>query len=179
MIKHDPEILALGQVFESLKGLNKAEISRIIRWAGDRFSREEYVPAPVSDVETEMVAPADEDIEERGKATKKDLTDYESIADLFAAANLKRATAKIILMAAYMQERLNFKEMTSQDITNRLKRVDKSIRNVSVSISNILLKKPPVMIAIKKEGDAMQGRRKFRVTNEGVALARKYLEDAQ
>ncbi len=102
--------------------------------------------------------------------------------DLFAEANVKKVSDKILLMAAYLQERLNFKEISSYDINFRLKRIGHGVQNISSSINGILKRKQreaPLMMELKKEGASKQARRKFRVTDDGLKKARSFLKSSK
>jgi hypothetical protein len=190
----DYEIVALSQVFDSLKHLNKAQVSRVVHWVKDRFGLEEgpvtyeILPAmPIERVDTipdenvsreNNTGPAMEEQAPKEKsAGKKDIKDYESISDLFADANAGKVSAKVLLMAAYLQERLILKEISSREISSRLKRIFPSIKHTSGIIANILKKNPPLLISSGKEGNTKQARKKFHVTELGLDEARKYLKN--
>ena len=78
-------------------------------------------------------------------------------------------------MAAYLQERHNFKEITTYDINFRLKRIKHGVTNISSLINGILKRKPQLLDEIKKEGQTKHARRKFRVTEEGLKVVKNYL----
>jgi len=199
-MSQDPEISAMSQTFEALKGLRRDQIRRIIHWIKDRFGLVEYripvetapaaapvpigEPGPAVEVVPEVVP--EPTVTEGPPAEpaakipqKKDLIDYDTVLDLFAESNVKKVSSRILLMAAYLQERHNFKEITSYDINFRLKRIGHGIQNISSSINGILKRKPQLMIELKKEGASKQARRKFKVTHEGLKAARNLLKGSK
>jgi hypothetical protein len=100
---------------------------------------------------------------------------YKSIETLFLSSNTKTVGSKVLLAAAYLQEKLNFEEISSFDVNSRLKKMGYGVSNISNTLNTLIKKDPPLMIQTKKEGDSKQAKRKFRVTEEGLQEARTYL----
>jgi len=170
---YDPELQAMSQVFEALKSLNNGQQRRIIHWVRDRLSSPEpeiIQPAPAPEAET--IKPEPEIIQ----VDKKDLTRFDTVLDLFAESNVKKATSKILLMAAFLQERHNYHEFSSYDVNFRLKRIGHGVTNISSLINGILNKKPALMMQLDSENHSKQARRKFKVTAEGIKVAKSYLK---
>jgi hypothetical protein len=196
-MSQDPEIIAMSETFEALKHLSTDQIRRIIHWIKDRFGLVEgkapaepivSISEPVTAREEEVIPEAVPEpiVKEEPPAPKppqkKDIIDYDTVLDLFAEANVKKVSDKILLMAAYLQERLNFKEISSYDINFRLKRIGHGVQNISSSINGILKRKQreaPLMMELKKEGASKQARRKFKVTDEGLKKARTFLKNSK
>lgn len=181
----DPELNAMSHMFEIIKNLDKNQIMRIVRWAGDRFvaaaaEKQQQVQEKTTGEETETrVEPVIEKAMETAAKPpgKKDIKDYDTVLDLFSESNVKKVTARILLMAAYLQERHNYKEISSYDINFRLKRINHGVPNISSLINGILKKKPPLMVQLDEEVRRKQSRRKFKVTEAGVNAARRYLKN--
>jgi hypothetical protein len=127
---------------------------------------EEPTPAPNEIKEVDIVSDP-----LKGLGLKR----YRSIETLFLSSNVKTVPSKILLAAAYLQEKLNFEEISSFDINSRLKKMGYGVPNISSSLNSLLNKKPPLMVQIRKAGDSKQAKRKFKVTEEGLQLARTYL----
>ncbi len=200
---HDQEISALSNVYETLKGLNNDQIKRIIDWVTSKFSLDKpeafeaiksaaaVSPQPVPE---ETAEPVVEPVRKRrgrkpGKAVPgieasqpvatgiKGFMRYDSLEEIFSAATAKRLGAKILLAAAYLQEKENFKELSSYDVSSRLKKIGEEIKNASVAINGLMGKKPPLLIQTGTLGVGLKSRRKFRVTEEGLKVARKYINE--
>jgi hypothetical protein len=200
---HDQEINALSNVFETLKGLNNDQIKRIIDWVNSKFNldkpeafiavtREAAVsPRPSRE---EAAEPFVEPVKKRrGRKPKtavpgieasqpvasgiKGFMKYDSLKEIFSASTAKRIGAKILLAAAYLQEKENFKELSSYDVSSRLKKIGEDIKNASVAINGLMSKKPPLLIQTGTLGFGLKSRRKFRVTEAGLKVARKYINE--
>lgn len=189
----DNELIAMNYVYESFKGLDNGQRMRIIDWVIARFglTEEDKFKAPVSDTvitplaETPSLssspAPAAVSVPEAGapssatEITRREIKDYDKVIDLFSDANAKKVSQKIVLMTAFLQERLNFAEVSSYDVNSRLKRIKQGVANVTSSINGVLKKSPPLLEVSDPKGDANSRRRKFRLTEQGLDYARSML----
>jgi hypothetical protein len=139
---------------------------------------------PTEEAETPEEETADEeeisDIEPEDDSTTDPLKGlglkrYKSIETLFLSSNIKTVASKILLAAAYLQEKMGYDEISSFDINSRLKKMGYGVSNISNSLNTLLKKEPPLMIQTRKDGDSKQAKRKFQVTEEGLKVARTYL----
>ena len=203
----DREISALSNVYESLKGLNNAQVKRIIDWVTSKFALDKHPdlkaverevgpspepgPAPVGAAEA-AVKPVKK---RRGRPpAKAKLTaaaeqphtaalgipvfmQYDTFEDLFFASNANTITAKILLAAAYLQEKKNIKEFGSSDLNAMMKKIGQVVQNISASINVLLMKKPPLLRKAGKPGAKKHARRAYNVTEEGLRIARNYIND--
>lgn len=175
---YDPELHAMSLVFDALKNLDNGQRRRIIQWVKDRLQTDieettttaQQAVAPATTAAT--LAPA---AEAPRIPTKKDLAHFETAMDLFAESSAKKSTSKVLLMAAYLQERHNYKEISSYDINFRLKRIGHGVTNISSLINGILKRVPHLLVQVDAENLPKQARRKFRVTVEGLNVARSFL----
>ena len=182
-MNRDPEIDALSQVYDSLIGLNHAQIRRIIAWCSSRFGLLEEKPT-VEATEPEMEAPV-----EPAEASEKPVEiepeqieptgfmKFNTVKDLFFASDVRNVTSKILLVAAFLHEKDNSKEFSSYEINTRLKQVGDGVQNITNSINKLLDKEPPLLMQTEKMGDTKQAKRKFRITEEGLRIAKNYLID--
>jgi hypothetical protein len=200
---HDEEINALSNVYESLKGLNNRQVKRIIDWVTSKFNldKPEAIRAvtPEAAVSPQPVPqePAEAFVEpvrkrrgrKPGKAMPgvevsqpvvsgiKGFMKYDALEEIFSASTVKRIGQKILLTAAYLQEKENFKELSSYDVSSRLKKIGKDIKNASVAINGLMSKKPPLLIQTGTLGVGLKSRRIFRVTEEGLKVAKTYINE--
>lgn len=100
---------------------------------------------------------------------------YGSIETLFLSSSVNTVSSKILLCAAYLQEKLNIEELSSYDINSRLKKLGYGVSNISNSLNTLIKKDPPLVIQTRKIGDSKQAKRRFKVTEEGLRIARTYL----
>jgi hypothetical protein len=205
----DHEINALSNVYEALKGLNNAQIKRIIDWAASKFELDsrpglKAVEAVEREVEpSPPLAPVDPaetavkpEKKRRGRppvkmkpTIEKPVTQpaaavgitgfmkFDSLQEIFLASTVKTTGAKILLASAYLQETENFKELSSYDITSRMKNIGQTLKNASIAVKSLMLKKPPMLIQTGTFGYSKQSRKKFRVTEEGLRIARNYINE--
>ncbi len=103
---------------------------------------------------------------------------YKNIENLFLAAEIKSVGSRVLLAAAYLQEKNDYEEMSSYDINSRLKKLGYGVSNITTAINTLLNKKTPLMMQTKKEGTSKQAKRKFKVTEEGLDLAKTFLRSA-
>jgi hypothetical protein len=198
---HDPEIKALSNVYEVLKGFNNDQIKRIINWVTGKFELDEHPdlktgerevdlsPQPVQPGAVEPVKkrrgrkpgqarPMVEETQVQPAASVlKGFMKYDSLKEILNASITKRTGAKMLLAAAYLQEKENLKELSSYDISSRLKKIGEEIKHPSATINSLLGKKPPPLLQTGKHGTSVKSRRIFRVTEEGLRTAKKYIDE--
>ena len=102
---------------------------------------------------------------------------YDSLQEIFNASTSKRPGAKMLLVAAYLQEKENLKELSSYDISSRLKKIGEEVNHPSAAINSLISKKPPLLLQTGTHGSSVKSRRKFRVTEEGLRTAKKYINE--
>lgn len=175
-MNQESDIDALNKVSEALENLDSQERIRIIAWLIDRFDLTalpaEYI-TETQQIDITENKPKPEEIVRRYR--KKKIIDYDTALDLFAEAKIKRASDKVLLMAAFLQERLNFKEIAAHDISFRLKRIKHSVSNVSSLLSGLLQQEPPVMVEIPTENQSKYYKKKVKVTEIGLKLASRLI----
>lgn len=130
---------------------------------------------PAADiVETEEPKPKPAAVKTK-RSGRKIFSEFESIEDLFLRVNAKKVSHRILLVAAYLQEKGNLDEVSSLDINSQLKKLGYGISNITTLINGLLKKVPPQIIVTKKEGDTKQSRRKFKVTEKGFKDAQGFI----
>lgn len=190
----DPELSAMNQVLEVFNYLGHVERIRVIDWVRARFHlREgaaveeaappEEIPAPPK--EAEPVPPAPPTEPEVTKAKPEALkiepeagevfAEFETIDDLFLRSSAKKVSHRILLVAAYLQEKKNLEEIASLEINNELKRLGYGVTNITTLINGLIKKIPPPMIVTRKDGATKQSRRKFKVTERGFEDVKKFI----
>jgi hypothetical protein len=223
----DSEINALNNVYEAIKGLNNAQIKRILVWVKDKFDldKQPYIksvereaapspgpgPLPVSSTVEVASAPEKKRRGRRpGKAKANDapvkkrrgrrqsrikpveekpepqpaaapgltgFIKYDNFEELLLFSTAYNNTAKILLAAAYLQEKKNLKEFGSYDISSLFKSIGEEVGQPSTALNNLMSKEPPLVIQTGTQGPGLKSRRKFRVTEEGLRIARNYINE--
>jgi len=190
----DPEISAMNEALDALKNLDNGQRKRVVDWITARYRLTEVskFQTPEEEKQTEAVEifqPVEKSVgRKRGRKPgaqkgrpaaldKTDIKNYETVLDLFSEANVKKVGPKILLMSAYLQEKLKFEEISSFDINSRLKRIKHGVTNISTAINGLMKKEPQLLVEVEKPGeDGKSPRRKFRVTEEGLKLAETFLK---
>lgn len=193
---HDPEILALNRIYEALKNLDNNKVFRIVQWLKDRLDLDEessgqpMLPASEeSPVEAKALRKSNNtspsgalEVDSSNNPEKKktlSLSDFKTEKELFAAVSPKRPRHKILLLAAYLQECKNTKDITSEELNARLRQLDIKVNNISKLITNLILQDPPEFVLVKKSGLSRQSRRRVQVTEEGLKNATSFLRKAK
>jgi hypothetical protein len=197
----DNEINALNEVYETLKGLDNAQIKRILVWVEDKFDLENqpYLKADERESAPSPVIPAPEASavkKRRGRppAKKEPVVEepvqqldesstiqrfqkYDNFEDLLLFSTAKTNIAKILLAGAYLQVEKNFKEFGSYDISSLFKEIGEKIGPPSQSLYYLMSKKPPLVFQTGSQGPGLKARRNFRVTEEGLRIAGNYIKE--
>ncbi len=96
-----------------------------------------------------------------------DLISY-SIHGLFERVKTKTDVARVLLVAAYLQEKYNGEELGSRQINKELKSIGRGIKNITQAINSLLKKDPALLIMTRKTTDSQQGKKKYVVTDLGM-----------
>jgi hypothetical protein len=102
---------------------------------------------------------------------------YDNFEDLLLFSTAHNNTAKILLAAAYLQEKENLKEFSSYDISHLFKSIGEEVSQSSAVLSSLLGKNPPLLVQTGTQGTGEKSRRNFRVTEEGLRIARNYIKE--
>lgn len=189
----DPEISAMNEALDALKNLDNGQRKRVVDWITARYRLNELskFQAPMEEKMSdavEIIQPVEVPaITKKGRKPRakkagstpdeKDITNYETVLDLFSESNVKKVSQKILLMSAYLQEKLKFEEISSFDINSRLKRIKHGVTNISSAINGLVKKKPQLLAVVEKPGEEdSPSRRKFKVTEEGLKMVKTFLK---
>jgi len=104
-----------------------------------------------------------------------DFSKYETFEELFLFSNTKSLISKVLLTAAYLQEKEKIKELSSNEISSALKSLGEDITNPSQTIKSLIEKNPP-LLTLTESRAGKHSRKKFTVTNAGLEIARGYIK---
>ena len=161
-MEFDPEIKAMNDVYAALKDLEDAARKRIIEWASERFSL------------TKSKTKEDPKIKESPMNEIK-LSSFPSVAEVFAKTNPKKEAEKVLIVGAYLQEVKGTPELTGREINKELNHLGHGVGNITVAITSLINRRPQLMIQTRKEGTTQQAQKKYKVTTEGFAVAKKMI----
>ena len=155
----DLELEAMGAIKGALSKLDETAQRRVLRWAGDRFG--------ISS--------------QGGKGSRNLIGDdnnekaLETIADLYHAASPKTDGEKALVVAYWSQEIQGEKEFTSQAVNAELKGLGHGVANITSALSDLMAKKPYMVIQTHKSGTSQQARKKYKITDAGIRRVKEML----
>lgn len=155
----DSEIEALSKVAAALDGLDDAAVVRIMSWVASKFKVQP--PAPK--------VPAKPDGAEDASA------DYRTFPDFYDAANPKTENEKVLVGAYWLQSSESREEWDSQSVNTMLKNLGHPISNITRTLDRLQSHKPRLAMQTQKTGKARQARKTYKLTVEGVKIAKKML----
>ena len=111
------------------------------------------------------------------KTPPQELKDFDSTEELFKYVKPRKLSEKVLLILGYLREKHNFQETTSNEITTRLKKVEKNIKYISSTVNNLIRFKSNMITATKKN-DVKQTRKKIMLTDEGLEYVKKIVSNS-
>lgn len=156
----DPEIKALEESYYMLSALSPEARKRILLWLANKFN------ISLSDLMSETTEKQAEK-----KTTQPPLIDFSQYREfhaVFSIANPRTEAEKVLLAAAYLQEKNKTEELTGRSINNVLKRLGHGVKNITSTINLLIDRKPRLMMLTKKEGSQPQSQKRYKVTIEGL-----------
>jgi hypothetical protein len=173
---NDPEIKAMNDAYEAVKDLDLEAKARVLAWLSKRCG------APVSAAKagdaTTKSGQLDEAAESRAGSGGQ-IASFDSVADLFAACSPKTDGDKSLLVAVFLQEKMGQKELTGYEINKQLNHLGHGVKNITMSIQQLIDRKPQLMIQTKKEGTTKQAKKKYKVTAEGIKAVKQMLRPTE
>ena len=172
----DPEIEAIAKSYEVIKDLDPASKKRVISWLVNKF---QYT---VDDAHhTNMHAGGSGMMNagnnaEAAKVLPEDLTGFETAEALYTSLFTKTEPEKVLVVAAYLQEKEGLSELGGRRINSELKKIGEGVKNITAAISSLTKKTPPLMTQSKKEGSSPQAKKQYQVTADGIEKVNQALK---
>ncbi len=159
--QQDKEIQSMLNAYNELKDLSEEEKIRALSWLTSKLGLNGKVKQNINYKPLET--------------SNNNFSSFDSVVDLFAAANVQKDQEKVLLAAAYLQLKQNLTDITSLEINKELKNMGHKVGNITATISGLINKSPQLMIQTRKEGKSMQAQKKYKVTTEGINTAKTFL----
>jgi hypothetical protein len=168
----------MGTIEAALAGLEAAAVSRVLRWAFERF--EVAAPSTVPrDRETPGDAKeSDKSQKQRDEGEKGDVTQvgsFGSLAEFYDAASPSDDKEKALVVCYWRQFTDGVSEIDAQSVSTALKHLGHALGNVTRTFDQLKAEKPASIVQLKKEGTSRQARKKFKVTSEGKKRVERML----
>lgn len=188
----DLELDVMVKSYQLIKSLDTDERGRVLRWLIGKFDQQQSVGSFVQK-KNETGDPSyymDDDqasslhVKRNGssktvasthiEAISTDIVNY-SIHGLFDRIQTKTDVARVLLVAAYLQERGQGEELGSRPINKELKSVKRGIKNITQAINSLLNKDPQLLVMTRKTTTSQQGKKKYKVTDLGISKVKEAL----
>jgi hypothetical protein len=151
--EHDrkDELAAMHTVAAALENLRDDRSRwRVLRWVLDHF------PAPADDAR-------------EGPA-------FDTLADLFAAAEPQRERDKALVSAYWFQRQSPAGSFTAQEINKGLKDLGHRVINITGALGDLAERSPRLVAQMEKSGKARQARKTYRLTPAGTEAVKGMLK---
>lgn len=169
----DPELKAMQLAYTAIKDLDIEAQQRVVNWLGSKLSLNTN---PTVSVSSTNIGGAG--AKESGSVVNGDLhlTNFGHVAELFAHTAPKTDVEKALVVGAYLQETQGLFELTGRLINDELKHLGHGASNITATITQLITRKPNLMIQTRKEGKSQQAQKKYRVTTEGLKLVMEMIK---
>ncbi|MHB8107358.1 MAG: hypothetical protein ACYDH4_08015 [Candidatus Cryosericum sp.] len=163
------ELTAMQAIANALSPLEPNARRRVMIWINDRFELGQLpMPRlPKSAANTSVVG--DPSVQN---------ADAESIATLFDRASPSSDAEKVLLVAYWMQE-ISHESVTAVRVNKALKDLGHQVGHINRVFTGLIEQKPSLIMQTHRSGKTKQGRRTYKVTNEGIKRARAMLGSGQ
>jgi len=155
------ELEAMKAIAGSLTGLDQEAVSRVLRWASERFlGRKTEVTPPLPPP----------------KFGAADGAEFKHLADLFAAARPKTDARKALVVGYWHQYVMGEQDFDTQTINNELKDLGYGILNITRAFDALKQSVPALAAQIKKGGTTKQARKRMKITDQGKRTVEQMLK---
>ncbi|MEL6110893.1 MAG: hypothetical protein AAFU85_33215 [Planctomycetota bacterium] len=166
------EIDAMKAVATALQGLDDDAIARIVRWQIDQYGVEIGGVRPKRKAGGNAGGGIGGTFEEIDAETP---SDFESAAELMAAAKPSTDVEKVLVTAYWFQVMQNQSDLESQSINTELKHQGHGVKNITTAFDGLMSQKPQLAIQLRKSGTSRQARKKYKLTTEGIQKVRRMI----
>lgn len=157
----DPEIKAMSDVSVALSGLDPEAISRVLKWAVDRY-QVKGVTAAVSAAEERRSDPTDN-------------RQFEDLPSLYDAANPQSGPDRALVVAYWLQVIQNQPDFDGFSVNRELKHLGHPSTNITRDLDGLIDRKPRLVMQVRKSGSSKQARKRYKVTVEGARAVERML----
>jgi hypothetical protein len=165
----DLEIEAMGKVSKALGVLEEEARGRVIRWAAERYGVT-LGAAPRKQVGGGEGNPGGEDIDdgdENEEQAHDESPDWEHFAELYDATGASTHPEGMLVAAYWVQVLKGQGSFGSLELNKLLKDLGHGVTGTAKVMSNLIAKKPALILQLKKSGKSQQARKTYRLTDAG------------
>lgn len=175
----DVEIEAMGKVSRALGGLDDETRGRVIRWAAERYGvtlssapRRRILGGEGIPGAEQIDGEDDEALEESADGDKPDWGHFAELYDATGASTHPEG----MLVAAYWVQILQGRgSFGSYELNKLLKDLGHGVTGTAKVMSNLIAKKPALILQLKKSGKSRQARKTYKLTDAGRKVVEQML----
>lgn len=151
---YEQELAAMKTVATAIESLRDDRARwRVLRWTMDHF-------------------PASAKNDEAGRGERA----FDTLADLFAAAEPRREREKALVSAYWFQRQAPSASFTAQEINKGLKHLGHRVVNITGALGDLAEHSPRLVSQLQKSGRTRQSRKTYRVTPAGIEAVKLMLK---
>lgn len=166
----DLEIEAMGKVSGALGGLEEEARGRVIRWAAERYGISLGAAPSKSGGGrggNPRVEYADDDEDEIEGEAHDESPEWEHFAELYDATGASTHPEGMLVAAYWVQVLKGQGSFASLELNKLLKDLGHGVTGTATVMSNLIAKKPALILQLKKSGKSQQARKTYRLTDAG------------
>lgn len=168
----DPEIEAMATLSSALEALDDQARARILRWASDKFGIGNVAAVKIKNSGD---FPTDDEDPQETDESEGNNDSFDSFAEFFAEAAPSNESEKVLVAGYWFQVKEGQSDLTSAQLNKELKNLGHSITNINQKFDTLMAAKPQLAIQLKKSGSAKQARKKYKITQAGIAKTEELL----
>ncbi len=158
----DPELEAMGVVYEALAGLDDEARGRVVAWAVGKFDVAE--PARPAGAGPPSVA-----------GTSHEVPRFADVADLVHAAQPQGGPEHALAVAYWIQRVEGHDGWAGAQINDQLKNLGHPQTNITATLSRLIKRKPSLVVQTAKTGRSQQARKTYKLTAAGLRVVEQML----
>jgi hypothetical protein len=163
------EFDAIQSVYKALEPLDAEGRQRVINYIVSLLGLDSIVSEP-----EELQVDATQSTNQNVVGLK-----FDSLADLYDAANPTTNAEKALVVASWLQESIGHDSFSSQAINTELKHLGHGIANITNALEQLKEMKPAHIQQLRKSGSSQQARKTYKVTLAGIRAVKTMVEKTQ
>ena len=148
------EIQAMATIEEAFAPLEGEARRRVLSWAVSRYG-------------LELRRGGGTEGSRQGGGPQDQLPQYETVADLFAAAAAQTDADRALVVGYWLQIITSQPDFDSFTVNRDLKNLGHGVANITSAFDTLIERKPQHVIQTRKSGSAKQARKRYKLTEEG------------
>ena len=161
----DKELTAMTAIAAALDTFEESEhetLARVVRWAASRYK------VSVGEHPTGRGAGGTESKRGLRDQDNGEASPFEDIADLYDATRPTTEAEKALVGGYWMMQGEGKQEFTGMEVNARLKNLGHGVSNITDALSQLMGRKPALVMQTAKSGKSRQARKKYKLTRAGL-----------